>query len=116
MQVVADIIDFVNDGVVRPELALSHELLGHLELRIVSIHLLGWLKSQHRMQTKRPLDIRQGYPWQNNLRKWLQEDTRLAMLFIADECSYDFDADLAEGARSVIRALVNEGYHPPLRT
>ena len=113
-QIIKDIIDFVNENKTPNSFFNIEEKLGKLDLRLISIKLLGWLKSQHRCLKKRPLKLEKKYPWSNDLIRWVEEYKELSTLFVVSEGKLDFSGEVPEIERGKIRAFVNSEYNPPL--
>ncbi len=116
MQVIRDLLAYVNDGRVGESLAATQESIGPTGLRVVAIKVLSWLKSQNRLPTKRPLKINMEYPWCANLATLLATNTDIAVIFVLCEDAFDFRAEIAEGTRREILACVDAHYQPPLIT
>jgi hypothetical protein len=115
-QIIKDIINFVNENKTPKSFFNIEEKLGKLELRLISIKLLGWIKSQHRCLKKQPLKLEKKYPWSFDLIRWLDEDKELSTLFVISEGKLDFSNKVTENERETIRAFVNSEYNPPLFT
>ena len=116
MDVIDDLLDFVETGAACGWLAAVEQQIGHLRLRVIAIKILSRLKSQHRFPKIRPLELNLSYPWCADLQDHLMGQPKFAALFVVSEGAMDFHGSISDDVRREIRARANERYNPPLRT
>ena len=113
---IIELLEYVQNQRLSDGLAWLHQKFGPQRLRGMAINVLDWLKSQNRLRTKLPLELNRAYPWCADLAAFLAEDKDLSLVFDIENSQFDFREDVAEELRSTIRAKVDLGYNPPLRT
>jgi hypothetical protein len=116
IEIIRDILDYVNTQRVSISLTKIEEYLGQEKLRVISIKILSWLRNQNRMLKKRPLRLNMQYPWCVNLSSWLEQDEVLAKVFTISDNTCDFSDEVSETEKKAIRIMVDEGYRPKLMT
>ena len=114
MKSVNDLLDYVEKGHTADWLVAIELNIGRERLRVLCIKVLGWLKSQNRIRTKRPLDLNMAYPWCAELASVLVQDAHLAAIFAVVESAFDFREDVSDELRNEIRAKVDKDYEPRL--
>jgi len=116
MKSVNDLLDYVEKGHVADWLVAIERNIGRERLRVLCIKVLGWLKSQNHLRTKRALDLNMAYPWCAELAGVLAQDAHLAAIFAVAENTFDFREDVSDELRNEIRAMVDKDYEPRLMT
>jgi hypothetical protein len=114
MQIINDIINFINNGKISERLVNITEKIGNKELRVVSIKILSWLKAQNKTSNKILLSIKDEYDWCQNLKRCLIYDKNLASIFYIHNNKCDFLPTVNEELRDQIRKTVDNNYNPPL--
>lgn len=116
MEVIHDLLDYVNEGTLCESLQSGADTIGSHRLRVVAIKVLGWLKSQHRMATKCALALNRSHTWCENLEVWMQLGSPLSECFEIGEDGFDFRAEVTQDERDDIRAMVDTHHQPRLMT
>jgi hypothetical protein len=114
MESVNDLLDYVERGRAADWLAAIEGTIGRQRVRVVSIKVLSWLKSQNHLRTKRALDLNMAYPWCAELATVLAQDSRLAGIFVVAGNTFDFREEVSEELRNEIRAKVDADHNPRL--
>jgi hypothetical protein len=115
MDCILDLIAYVERGQGSEWISRIEVVIGAARLRVVAIKLLGWLKSQNRLRTKRPLDLKVAFAWCAELRNVLAHDSSLGTIFVASDNSVDFRSEISEDLRNEIRGEVDSNHNPPLK-
>ncbi|RKZ47026.1 MAG: hypothetical protein DRR16_17830 [Candidatus Parabeggiatoa sp. nov. 3] len=111
---IRDLLEYVNTQRVPASLSEIKECLGQRELRVISIKILSWLKSQNRLLKKRPLRLNMQHPWCANLSDWLKQDEVLAKVLAISDNHCDFGDEVSETERKAIIIMVDKEYQPKL--
>ena len=109
---IRELLDVFNGGEPSPALAHLIMTLGHEDVRILSMKLFGWLKSQKRFRHERPLEYRGEYHWCRDLVTAMQEWDDLGELFVMAAEGLVFTMALSAAERDTIRDLVDREYDP----
>jgi hypothetical protein len=116
MAVIDDFIEYVEAGRLRESLKQSAQDIGAKRLRGAAIKVLGWLKDQNRREREAPLSLNMNYPWCNELAMLVRPGGVLSPWFAISDNEFDFHSGVGEDERKDIRAAVDRGFNPPLRT
>ena len=114
MQIINDMLNFINKNEISDSLITIEEAIGKKELRVVAIKILNWLKAQKRTSKNISLTIKNEHDWCKNLKHWLAHDALLANLFYIHENKYNFLPTVKENLRKKIRDTVDHSFKPPL--
>lgn len=115
-QSIKDLVKFIDSGITDNTLERAKEQIGVDNLRIVSIKLLGWLRSELLIIRGRPLNAKQNSRWFNDLKILVERTEGLYNLFSCSESSINFCCEVSKKERLSIHRYVFNNYKPPLRT
>lgn len=117
MHFVEMLVTYVDTGqVASTSMRDAEVLIGSDRLRVVSIKLLSWMKSQHRMGKLRRLQLEKEHAWCEDLRQLMGSTAMLDNVLEIQDHSLDFAAALADESRAELCAAADQSYSPPLRT
>ncbi len=114
--IIVDLVEYVEQRTVGSTLAPVLENVGDIEVRIVAISLLGWLKDMGRRGKQMPLAFNKKHTWCQNLLILLSDVPQLnELLQVAGEV-VDFRDEITANERCEIEEYVDIHYNPKLRT
>ncbi len=116
MQIIKDLLDYVNNDKSTVPASKICDRLDQSELRVIVFNILGWLKFQKRWHKDRPLELKSEFAWCRNLRALLDDNEPMRSLFEISENQLDFRSEIDEATRESIRSIVDAGYNPKIRT
>jgi hypothetical protein len=114
METIESLLDYVDTKRLSERLAVPPDKISHDDVRVAAIKILGWLKSQNRMATKRALPLNSEFNWCVNVATLLAEVPNLRTVFFATDSEFDFRPEINQETRNEIRAIVDARYRPPL--
>ena len=116
MDTIYELIGFLSKGSEgSPALQQAEEVVGETRLRVLSIKLLGWMKSQHRLGKIRPLTLNAEHEWCENLRQVMVQRL-FADVFELQETQLILSTALGVDKQLALCALVDREYSPTLMT
>lgn len=116
MDIISDIVTYVETNQVSTSLSDAQRSLGTQTLRDIAIEIVAWLKSQHRMKSKRSLALKTKYTWCRDLVKWMESGSPLEKWFAVSDNGFDFRIEVNSNERERIREMMDTQYQPRLMT
>lgn len=114
VDVIIDMLEFVNRSHVRPSLASCDRAVGSSKLRVAIIKFLGWLSARSKTKLKRPLKLDVNCEWATVLTLAICEVEGLGTLFVVKDDELDFSDSVTDAEREEVLTLVREAYNPRL--
>jgi hypothetical protein len=110
---IAHMLDFVNTGsAASPEIAAAAAEIGLQEVRVISIKILSWLKSQARRGKPRPLELNSSHRWCQNVFRLMEMQAFLADLICHSDGKLAIRPDLEQERVTEIFKFVDAQYRP----
>jgi 3-mercaptopyruvate sulfurtransferase SseA len=113
---ITDLLDFINREEPSSSLIQVFEVLGHKNVRVISMNLFDWLKRQRRFGNEKPLELRQQYTWCQDLPLMLERWPEMNELLEIKARQLNFRDSMSADERNQIRQIVFERYQPVLMT
>jgi hypothetical protein len=114
-KVVLDIVAFLNTGIAGDTLRATEHDFGSQDLRLFCVELASWWGRSTLMQSRHPyLGMRNDFPWQGQIRKFVESVPELKQLVCFDEESCRFAEEIGRDEWEAINEFIRANHKPRL--
>jgi hypothetical protein len=113
--IIVELVEYVENGKTSEGMHECLEEIGAVEVRIVAIKLLGWLKQLARTGKQKGLKFNKSYTWCMNFIRLMSTLPELRLLLELKEREIDFRSDVSADERLEIAKYVDVHHNPKLR-
>jgi hypothetical protein len=113
-EVIHELLEFVNKREVTTHLKGVVQEFGNIDVRVLAISILAWLKRQKHTKSEAPLELAPQYAWCQGLVRLVEEWPALGKIMEVSEDKCNFRRTVSQPDRDEMRGLADRGYRPTL--